>query len=345
MKRSHIRFVIVMTAVLLAAAVAAVVVGYGGELVGTAVLDAPESPLESPTPEPPTDTPEPVGETDTPIPPTATPEEAATITETPTPTAISVYRVRIEVAWYDAAGNRMAGPPPDLPAGFEITAQSSLGVAVCDYAAGASRLECRYTNQGVVGSSGGEGLAVPAGGAYTVSQSGLPAGWRSYTGVGMFPGSGSADAFTHVIDNRAPGAPPPSPTPALPTLSNPPPEATAVSEMAMPVIVEPMSTPTSMPVSEPSAPVLTSMPEPPISTPEISPGEMLSNTPSPPSAVSAVGKEMGAEDTIMPEASTPSSPSKGWRTSSYLVGGGIIVLVLAYAAVILLQRRLRRHRP
>lgn len=182
----------------------------------------------------------------------------------PSPTPISLYYVSIEVKWHDAAGNLLGGPPTDLPADFRITAQSTLGDATCTYSAGS--LVCQDSNH----SGSNSGLQVPYGSIYTVSETGLPAGWRASVGVGMFPGGGDAESFTHIVANRAPEAPSPSPTPTpLPTS----PPAPPASPMPTLMLVLPTSTPAAAafadtpPRPDPSTPTPSPLPPEPTSTP------------------------------------------------------------------------------
>jgi hypothetical protein len=154
-----------------------------------------------------------------------------------------VYQLHIEDAWYDAQGQPLDRPPADLPAEFRITARSELGNVTCRYPAGGQDLACAYEN--TTGSTASS-LQVPPGTTYQVEQVGLPAGWQSMAGTGRFPGGGSARTISHVVDNRAAGAPAPSPTAtASPTPATEPPQPAATS---------PPTTVAQAPAS-PSAPV------------------------------------------------------------------------------------------
>jgi hypothetical protein len=116
---------------------------------------------------------------------------------------LCAYRVQIQIQWYDGQGNQVEGAPADLPPDFVVTAQSEWSDATCSYSGESSDLTCAYTNRGPA--PGTDGLWVPAGTMYTVTQSALPSGWMSFTGVGLFPGAGGSRSFNHVIDNRAAG--------------------------------------------------------------------------------------------------------------------------------------------
>ena len=286
MKRSQKKFVAILFAVLLAAAVLVIAIGYAGDLTGTVVKDSPlPTPEEHPTDTPdspppdPTDTSEPPTPTDTPeVPPTDTPEPP-TATSTITPSETTAHRIRIEVRWYDADNNVLGGPPADLPADFAITAASDMGDATCAYPAGSTALSCTYSNDASAPDDGG--LWISEGGSYTVSQTGLPAGWSSFGGIGTFPDSGFT---THIVHNRAPGKPAQSPTP---TDTPPPAEPLEATSTSTPKAKQPTAVP---PTDTPVPPTATFTPEPPTDTPvpptATSTPELPTDTPIPPTATS-----------------------------------------------------------
>jgi hypothetical protein len=80
-------------------------------------------------------------------------------------------RIVFDKQWLDFQ-TQEPSEPPTLPAGFQITAESSLGTATCTYTAGA--LNCVYANRPPLLASG---LWVPVGGSYTVGEANGPAGW------------------------------------------------------------------------------------------------------------------------------------------------------------------------
>ena len=292
MKRSRTQPIVALFAVLLIGAAIAIIIGTGSEITGT--VGKQNSPLPSPNPESPIDTPEPP--TDTPMPPSPTSAVTGTSespTSTPSPTPIGSYSVRIEVEWYDAAGDLLGGPPVDLPADFQVAAQSEAGAAQCTYPAASSDLSCEYSNQDPA--TGDDGLLVPSGTAYTVVEVGLPEGWGSFAGIGMFPGDGPSASFTHVVDNRAPGAAPPKPTP--------------VRVMSTPEPLRETSTP--VPPSAPALPSPTLAPVPPTATPL-----GLTVTPVPPTPTSVPVASVGATSTPVPPTPVPptSTPTEAPST-------------------------------
>lgn len=80
-------------------------------------------------------------------------------------------RVQIEKVWRDASGN-VIDPPASILSDFKIVAQSSVGTAECVYPEGSTELECTYTLDGQVVD---DGLVVPEGETYAVTETGLPA--------------------------------------------------------------------------------------------------------------------------------------------------------------------------
>ena len=352
MKRSQKKLVAILFAVLLAAAVLVIAIGYAGDLTGTVVKDSPlPTPETSPTDTPespppdPTDTPESPPPTDTPdAPPTDTPE-SPTATPTITPSETTAHRIRIEVRWYDADNNVMGGPPADLPADFAITAASDLGNATCTYPAGSTSLSCTYSND--ASAPDNSGLWISEEKSYTVSQTGLPAGWSSFGGIGTFPDSGFT---THIVHNRAPA-------PAQPPTDTPPPaeplEATSTPtpESKPPAAVPPTDTPVpptetftpEPPTDTPVPPTATSTPEPPTPTdtaepPTSTPTDTTEPTSTPedetstPVAAAQAGGEPTRTPTDTPEPAPTESEQPG--STTYLgtaigVGAGLgIIMVL-----------------
>jgi len=124
--------------------------------------------------------------------------------------------VYIEKEWYDMEGLKLSGPPADLPDSYAITAQSSLGTATCTYPAGSSTLSCTYSNRksGSRPALDDNGLWAPVGTTYTVTETGLPAGWVNFAGTGTFTSNvggycvngrdGLAKNCTHAVKNSPP---------------------------------------------------------------------------------------------------------------------------------------------
>lgn len=105
-------------------------------------------------------------------------------TRTATASAGSVpcaEHVFLEKKWYDVAGAPMAGPPANLPANYTLSATSSLGTATCTYAGAA--LVCSYANNASLDDNG---LWVPVGATYSVSESNLPDDFGPLAGTGSF---------------------------------------------------------------------------------------------------------------------------------------------------------------
>ena len=128
---------------------------------------------------------------------------SATITNThdPLPPPLDAYQIFISKAWLDASMNSTDAPA--LSGDFAITATSSIGQATCTWSGGS--LGCSYTNQ-IPPALNNDGLWVPAGESYTVSEAGLPAGWYGISGVGTFPATwGSCDGTTclHTVQNQS----------------------------------------------------------------------------------------------------------------------------------------------
>lgn len=136
--------------------------------------------------------------------------DGRTATASPSSTPCS-YHVFPDKLWIDINGNQLPGPPADLPADFTITAESSLGTATCTYPSGATELSCVYANQRPPALDD-NGLWVPAGETYTVTESGLPEGFFGSTGLGEFPlpgdqcvpgRDGIEKHCTHTVENVA----------------------------------------------------------------------------------------------------------------------------------------------
>jgi LPXTG-motif cell wall-anchored protein len=96
------------------------------------------------------------------------------------------YVVVLDKQWLDAQGAPV-DPPAAVAAGWTMTATSQLGSATCSYPDGSLELECDYENKGSHEGSE-EGLYVPGGKkkTFTVTESGLPAGWSNVSGLGTF---------------------------------------------------------------------------------------------------------------------------------------------------------------
>ena len=229
-----------------------------------------------------------------------------------------VYRVEIAVRWYGTDGRPLGGPPETLPPDFTVTAQSEIGSATCTYSGGSS-LVCQYDNQ----SGGGGALLVPPGTNYSTDESGLPAGWQPFSGVGVFPGSGASQSLSHVIDNRAAGAPPPSPTPSpTPTIGS----SGAGRATPTPVPPEPAS-----PTEPPSSAVTPVLTEPPATV------ETSASPSSTPSASPETATPVAiAQTTPSPSASgtaAPFLPATGDQTRLPILAVGTLALGLALVFV------------
>ena len=117
--------------------------------------------------------------------------------------------VFLDKVWYDATGSPLDAPPVNVD-DFEITAESELGTATCTYPSGSTELVCVYDNQQPPALDN-NGLWVPLGTPYTVTESGLPAGWTLGDGVGTYlvsdgycePGvEGHAKYCLHTVENQ-----------------------------------------------------------------------------------------------------------------------------------------------
>lgn len=258
--------------------------------------------------------------------------DGATAQATPD-SPLCAYQVRIEDTWYDAAGNPLDGLPADLPVGFTITAQSEYGSATCSYGGGAE-LTCRYDNH--VRAAGDGVLWVPANGVYVVSESPLPPGWQAFAGIGLFPARGPVQSFTHIVDNRAPGAPGATATP-IPLTATPqwveapaaPPASATPTETATPQ--PPQPAPTSAPTAEaPTAP------PPTVTATPISVAEAGAAVASP-TAVSDGEPTAVVMPTAVP---TPAAPPAA-DCSPLIVGLLLLGLGAVLAALLLYRLRVR----
>ncbi len=171
-----------------------------------------------PTPEP----------TETPTPePTESPTPEPTVSPTPEPSPTlpptDYDVVTFDKEWY-LDGELLPAHPADLPVEFAITITSELGHAICTYPDGAPDLYCEYYNLDLPVSY--DGLWVPAGGTYTVEESGLPEGWTGEHGLGTYevncpPTRNTIEppaACEHVVQNAAQTSAPV--TPAIAILKN-----------------------------------------------------------------------------------------------------------------------------
>ena len=98
----------------------------------------------------------------------------------------------VDKQWFDTKGLPIE-PPVDL-SNFQIQ------ITVGEYTA-----TCAYDQGSLICSYGEDGVSVPAGGEYTISESGVPAGWVGY-GLGTFsvPDALTCDTerCTHVVENH-----------------------------------------------------------------------------------------------------------------------------------------------
>lgn len=117
---------------------------------------------------------------------------------------LATWRVVVEKRWERVDGEWLGGPPLEIGADWAITVSSDLETVTCTTGLG-----------GLACNDGGDGVSVSAGGSYTVSESGVPAGFAPHSGVGTFPTTAEApggacvpvDAgsplCTHTVVNRA----------------------------------------------------------------------------------------------------------------------------------------------
>jgi hypothetical protein len=138
------------------------------------------------------------------------------------------HHVFLEKEWYDQDGNPLDQPPAEVTGfrqedarhssdkttsigvvapGFTIEASSDLGTAICSYDDDMN-LVCSYDNQAPALDD--NGLWVPVGTDYEVTEYGLPAGWSAGAGVGTFTQGdgycvGGRDGMekycTHTVEN------------------------------------------------------------------------------------------------------------------------------------------------
>ncbi|MDX1995470.1 MAG: choice-of-anchor A family protein, partial [bacterium] len=99
------------------------------------------------------------------------------------------YHIFIQKVWQNEDGTPINGLPEGVDlSGFSITATSSLETLTCTYVNGV--LTCT-SNLG--GNEANDGLDVLVGSSYTVSESGIPAGWVNVSGLGEFTQTVGAD--------------------------------------------------------------------------------------------------------------------------------------------------------
>ncbi|HEX3557099.1 MAG TPA: SdrD B-like domain-containing protein [Thermoanaerobaculia bacterium] len=131
----------------------------------------------------------------------------ATASRNSTPCSNHVF---INKKWLDAQGQVLAQPPANLPANFSITATSTLGTATCTYPVGSTTLTCVYQNNPPA--TDNNGLWVPVGTTYTVTEANLPTGAAAAGGTGPYtlpnstcvPGrNGQQSNCTHTVTNFA----------------------------------------------------------------------------------------------------------------------------------------------
>jgi hypothetical protein len=91
-------------------------------------------------------------------------------------------RVFFEKEWQDQNGNPAAVLVDDLN-DLLITAESSMGSATCAYTANSDNLVCSYAG---TGGTTTDGLVVPIGETYTVTEANVPSGWETAAGTGSF---------------------------------------------------------------------------------------------------------------------------------------------------------------
>jgi hypothetical protein len=93
-----------------------------------------------------------------------------------------IGRVFFEKEWQDSEGNPAAVLADDLD-NLLIIAESSLGSATCAYTATSDNLVCSYASVGGISTNG---LLVPLGESYTVTESNVPEQWDTTAGTGDF---------------------------------------------------------------------------------------------------------------------------------------------------------------
>jgi hypothetical protein len=91
-------------------------------------------------------------------------------------------RIFFEKEWEDENGNPAAVLVDDLD-DLLITAESSMGSATCAYTATSDNLVCSYAS---TGGTTTDGLLVPFGESYTVTEVNVPRGWETTAGTGSF---------------------------------------------------------------------------------------------------------------------------------------------------------------
>jgi hypothetical protein len=91
-------------------------------------------------------------------------------------------RIFFEKEWQDENGNPAAVLVDDLDE-LLITAESSMGSATCAYTATSDNLVCSYAS---TSGTTTDGLLVPFGESYTVTEVNVPGGWETTAGTGSF---------------------------------------------------------------------------------------------------------------------------------------------------------------
>jgi hypothetical protein len=94
-----------------------------------------------------------------------------------------VGRIFFEKEWQDRSGNPAAVPTDGLD-DLVISAESSMGSATCAYTATSDNLVCSYAS---TSGTTTDGLVVPIGESYTVTEANVPDQWATTAGTGTFP--------------------------------------------------------------------------------------------------------------------------------------------------------------
>ncbi|MFP4394324.1 MAG: Ig-like domain-containing protein, partial [Anaerolineales bacterium] len=114
----------------------------------------------------------------------------ATASRNSTPCSNHIF---FEKEWQNENGDLLAELPAGLPDDFSIAAESELGTALCSYPEDGTELVCEYDNNAPALDD--NGLWVPVGSVYTVTETGLPDRWAADDGVGAFTvGDGYCEA-------------------------------------------------------------------------------------------------------------------------------------------------------
>jgi hypothetical protein len=109
-----------------------------------------------------------------------------TATASSTTSPVCARHIYLDKQWVGSGGPTQAplNLPPGLASNFKITATSSLGTATCTYPVNSSQLTCKYTH--VAPATDNNGLWVPEGGTYSISEVNLPPNSFALSGVGDF---------------------------------------------------------------------------------------------------------------------------------------------------------------